>query len=283
MLAVLLWSGRAAASAPPTEPIDPAAPVDTGVPIDTVASPTTLPPGVLPPALGPLVVVPPGCFAPAPARAVFVGRLANTDQPPTTARFSLDRILAGNLDGYAGGNLVDVRYGEETHFLELGTQYIVGVAVDAESGLLVSTVREATPLFGGDAVIGANDSDIDCPRVEDPVRTLRADGTPVDTGVLTPLKGEGSSLLGAFLRPLAVAFGILVALVLVKHLLFGVGRSLREIGVAEPLPARPRGGRRHRSRAEQGPESTDELAETLDPAPADGHVATSVGVDQSGA
>jgi hypothetical protein len=208
---------------------------------------------------------------------------ANTDQPPTTARFRLDRILAGSLDGYAGGNLVDVRYGQETHFLEIGTQYIVGVAVDAESGLLASTVREATPLFGGDAVIGANDSDIDCPRVEDPVRTLLADGTPVDTGVLTPLKGQGSSLLSAVLRPLAVAFGVLVALVLVKHLVFGVGRSLREIGLAEPLPPRVRGIRRHRSAADQVPDTTDELSEALDPGGAEGQLATSVGTDQPGA
>lgn len=283
MLAVFLWSGRAMASVPPTEPVDPAAPVDTGVPVDTVTPPTTLPPGVLPPALGPLVVVPPGCFAPAPAQAVFVGELANTDQPPTTARFRLDRILAGTLAGYAGGNLVDVRYGQETHFLEIGTRYIVGVAVDAETGVLVSTVREATPLFGGDAVIGANDSDIDCPRVEDPVRTLLADGTPVDTGVLTPLKGEGSSLLSAVLRPLAIAFGVLVALVLVKHLVFGVGRSLREIGLAEPLPPRARGNRRHRSTADQVADSTDELSETLGSGATEGQVATSVGADQPGA
>ncbi len=282
MLAVLLWSGRATAGVPPTEPVDPAAPVDTGVPVETVTPATTLPPGVLPPALGPLVVVPPGCSAPAPARAVFVGQLANTDQPPTTARFRLDRVLAGNLDGYAGGNLVDVRYGEETHFLELGTQYIVGVAVDAESGLLVSTMREATPLFGGDAVIGANDSDIDCPHVEDPVRTLQADGTPVDTGVLTPLKGQRSSMMGAVLRPLAVAFGVLVGLVLVKHLVFGIGRSLREMSASEP-PPRTRGKRRHRVTAGQVPDSTVELSEAVDPAAAEGQVATSVGGDQPGA
>ncbi len=283
MLAVLLWSGRATAGVPPTEPVDPAAPVDTGVPVETVTPATTLPPGVLPPALGPLVVVPPGCLAPAPAQAVFVGQLANTDQPPTTARFRVESVLAGNLDGYTGGgNLVDVRYGEGTRFLELGAQYVVGAAVDAETGVLVSTVREATPLFGGDAVIGANDSDIDCPRVEDPVRTLRADGTPVDTGVFTPLKGGGSSMMSAVLRPLAVALGVLVALVLVKHLLFGIGRSLRDMGTGEP-PPRTRGKRRHIVTAGQVSDSPVELSEAADPAAPEGQVASSVGAHQPGA
>lgn len=239
LLAVLCCTGRALAT-PPTDPVDPNAPTDT------VATATTLALGELPPALGPLVVVPTGCVVPAAARAVFVGQLANTDLPPTTARFRLERILAGDLQGYAGGNLVDVHYGAETHFLQLGSHYIVGVAVDPTTGLLVSTVREAAPLFGGDAVIGANDSDVDCPRIEDPVRTLQADGSPVDTGVLTPLHGEGPALLAAVLKPLAIAFAVLVLLTLVKLLLFAVGRSLRDVARAEPLPPRVRQTRQHR-------------------------------------
>jgi hypothetical protein len=251
LLAVMLWSGRAMA-APPTDPVDPAAPTDTvpvdpaAVPVDPAAPTTTLAPGQLPPAQGPLVVVPTGCFAPTPARAVFIGRLTNTDVPPTTARFVLDRVLAGDVNGYSGGNLVDVHYGEETRFLTIGQRYIVGVVVDPTTGLLVSTVREAAPLFGGDAVIGANDSDIDCPRVEDPVRTLNADGSAVDTGVLTPLDGQGSSLLSAILRPFVIAFAVLLLLVLVKQSAFAVGRSLRDMGRLDPLPPAPaRPVRRH--------------------------------------
>jgi hypothetical protein len=227
------WTGRAAAT-PPTDPVDPAAPVDT------VAPSTTLAPGELPPALGPLVVVPTGCAVPAPANAVFVAQLAYTDIPPTTARFRLERVLAGNLDGFVSGRLVDVHYGDETHFLTIGSHYIIGVAVSASSGVLVSTVREAAPLFGGDAVIGANDSDVDCPRVEDPVRTLTIDGGPVDTGVLTPMKGQGGSLLSAVLRPFGVAFAVLLLLVLVKHMLFAVGRSLRDVSFAQPAPKKMR-------------------------------------------
>jgi len=199
-----------------------------------------LAPGELPPALGPLVVVPTGCAVPAPATAVFVAQLADTDVPPTTARFRVEGVLAGSLEGFVSGRLVDVNYGDETRFLAIGSRYIIGVAVSASTGVLVSTVREATPLFGGDAVIGANDSDVACPRVEDPVRTLDANGGPVDTGVLTPLKGQAGSLLSAVLRPFAVAFAILLLLVLVKHTLFAVGRSLRDVSFAQPAPKKIR-------------------------------------------
>ncbi|MCY7298989.1 MAG: hypothetical protein LH616_07255 [Ilumatobacteraceae bacterium] len=233
LLAVMSWGGRASA-APPTEPVDPTAPVDT------VAPSTTLAPGELPPTLGSLIVVPTGCAVPAPATAVFVAQLAYTDVPPTTARFRVERVLAGSLDGFVSGRLVDVRYGDETRFLTIGSHYVIGVAVSASTGVLVSTVREAAPLFGGDAVIGANDSDVDCPRVEDPVRTLTADGGSVDTGVLTPLKGQGGSLLSAVLRPFAVAFAVLLLLVLVKQAVFAVGRSLRDVSLAEPAPRKMR-------------------------------------------
>ncbi len=239
LVAALCCSGRAFAT-PPTDPSDPAAPTDTAAPTSTLA------PGELPPAQGPLVVVPSGCVVPTPARAVFIGRLTNTDEPPTTARFVVLSLLAGDIDGYTGGNLVDVHYGDETRFLTIGDRYVVGVAVDPTNGLLVSTVREAAPLFGGDAVIGANDSDIDCPRVEDPVRTLHADGSAVDTGVLTPLHGEGPALLSAIARPFLIAFAVLLLLVLVKHSIFAVGASLRQMANSEPVPRAPRPPRQPR-------------------------------------
>jgi len=253
--ALCLGAGRADATVPP-DTVDPLAPVDT-TPV-TTAPPVTMVPGPLPPAAGPLVVVPPGCAVPPAATAVFVGQLIATDQPPSTARFHLDRILSGSLDGYVGAGDVDVRYGEGAKFLTLGTQYVIGVTVDNESGVLLSTVREATPLFAGDAVIGANDSDIDCPRVEDPVRTLLVDGTAVDTGVLTPLKGHGGSLLAAVLKPLVVAFGALLALVLLKHLLFATGRSVRETvdSIGSVQYERPPRRRRHGVPSPEG----DELA-----------------------
>ncbi len=233
LLVAMSWAGRAAA-APPTDPVDPT------VPVETVAPPTTLAPGELPPALGPLVVVPTGCAVPPPATAVFIATLVDTDVPPTTARFRLERVLAGSLEGFVSGRLVDVHYGDETRFLTVGTRYVIGVAVSSSTGVLVSAVREPSPLFGGDAVIGANDSDVDCPLVQDPVRTLTADGAPIDTGVLTPMKGQSGALLSAVLRPFAVAFAVLFLLVAVKLAVFAVGRSLRDVSLAEPAPKKMR-------------------------------------------
>ena len=226
------FASTAAATVPPTVPPAPVAP---GAPASTVpVDPET----GLPAAQGPLVVLPAGCVSPALPLAVFEGVI--TDAVSTTARFRVERVLSGSLQGYLVGDLVDVRYGEETRFLAVGSSYVVGAARSAEDGLLVSTVREAAPLFGGDAVVGVNDSDVECITLVDPVRTLMPDGSAVDTGVLAPLRGNSKSLLGAVLRPVAIAFGALLALVVIKHLLFGIGRALRDMGDAPPPIERAR-------------------------------------------
>jgi len=111
--------------------------------------------------------------------------------------------------------------------------------------LVMAPVNDA-PLANGNAYLTpedtvltgnvlVNDSDVECPRVEDPIRTLALDGRPVDSGVLTPLKGQGGRLLRSVLLPLVVALGALVGLVLFKQLVFAVGRSIRELGAA-PRP-----------------------------------------------
>ncbi len=217
-----------------------ASPPDETVPTDTVAV-TTDPVGDdgLPVALGPLVVVPAGCALPPVAEVVFEGRITAANS--TTARFETQRVLAGRLDGRERApGVVDVQYGEEVRFLEIGMAYIVGAGADDATGTLGSKVRTPAPLFGGDAVIGINDSDVDCPRVEDPIRTLLPDGTSVESGVFTPLDGEGDTLLRAVFLPLGVALAILIGLVLLKQLLFAVGRSLRDLGESTPTPQRVR-------------------------------------------
>lgn len=226
-----VWCGVAAASAPPstvpptTEPAGQGKPTAPTVPIDAGNG--------LPAALGPLVVQPSGCVSPHPPLAVFEGRIS--DAVSTTARFEVQRVLAGSLDGYIVGDKVDVRYGDETRFLTIGDRYVVGVGAAASDGFLVSTVREPLPLFGGDAVVGLNDNDVECITLDEPVRTLLPDGSPVDTGVLAPLRGNGASLLGAVLRPLGIALAVLVGLVLLKHLLFAIGRTVRD-SFDEPAP-----------------------------------------------
>jgi hypothetical protein len=238
MCAAALWgSGRTIDASAPDTSGEEGAVVET-LPPDPNA--TTVPPSTialdpsngLPVAAGPLVVLPAGCVTPTPALAVFEGAIDAAVS--TTARFRVTRMLSGSLQGYEIDGLVDVQYGQETRFLEIGQSYIVGVAASAATGGLVSTVREPAPLFGGDAVVGANDSDVDCVSIADPIRTLRLDGSSVDTGVLAPLRGESKGLLGALMRPVAIAFGVLLALVLVKHLLFAIARALRDM--SDPAP-----------------------------------------------
>lgn len=72
-------------------------------------------------------------------------------------------------------------------YLDIGEQYVVGAGTNSITKRLVSTVREPAPLFGGDQVVGVNDSDVDCPPFEDPTRTLTLQGTSVESGVLAPM------------------------------------------------------------------------------------------------
>ena len=189
-----------------------------------------------PAAAGPLILSPPGCVVPPPALAIFRGRVINIDDPPTTAQFRVVSMIAGTLEGHASVNRVLVLYGREASFLKIGVEYIVGVRLDLDADRLVSKILRPAPLFGGDAVIGVNDTDLECPRIEDPISTLLSDGTSVDSGVLTPLQDSGSSLVTAFLQPLAIALAVLIGLVLVKNLLMSMGRSLRE-STGAPVPA----------------------------------------------
>lgn len=228
----LLFAGTSRAASPDDTEPDVSDTVSETV-VDSVPDETTPPSTVaidpatgLPAASGPLVAVPAGCVGPAAPLAVFEGTLVAA--VGDTARFRVDRLLAGSLKGHQSAQGVDVRYGTETRFLVEGSAYLVGAGV-ADDGALTSTVREPSPLFGGDAVIGAADSDVDCPVLDEPVRTLLVDGTAVDTGVIAPLKGSGSDLAMAVLRPLLWASGALLGLVLLKHLLFAAGRGIRDL------------------------------------------------------
>lgn len=192
-----------------------------------------------------LVPVPAGCAAPAPEQAVFVGTLVVNDA--STARFAIEQVRSGSVDGYSRGGLVDVRFGDEVRFLDVGQQYIVGAGLDPATPGLMSSVRAPAPLFGGNEVAGLDNSDVDCPRIENPVRTLLVDGTSVESGVLTPMKDARTEIVRAVAEPVAVAFLVLVGLVVLKHLVFALGRSLRDLGssgAAEPAPAKSR-NRRH--------------------------------------
>ena len=240
LLIATCWGGVARATAP-TDPAtappvtDSATPVASS-PTDTEPLPIEQPPPIVDQHVvsAPLVVVPAGCTAPPPPVAVFVATLAASDA--TTARFAVQQIRAGSLDGYAVETIVDVRYDDDIRFLHVGEQYLVGAAVDPARGLLASKVRLAAPLFGGDAVVGVNDTDVHCPSFEDGVKTLRVDGTEVDSGVLAPLKTAKRSLLKAVLKPLVVAVGVLIMLAAAKLLIFAMVRAVREGALDDDAP-----------------------------------------------
>ena len=175
--------GIPASTAPPTDAAvsttEPPATAPRGAPAVTL--PATVPLPALAsiddpdPESARLIPVPAGCAAPAVEQAVFMGTLVVHDA--ATARFIVGRVRSGSVEGFAVDGLIDVRYGDEVRFLDVGTTYIVGAAVDPEAGVLSSKVTQPAALFGGSEVAGVDASDLRCPVVDDPVRTLMIDGT----------------------------------------------------------------------------------------------------------
>ncbi len=192
-----------------------------------------------------LVPVPTGCAEPSLPDVVFVGTINEVGTPAgqpdatefETARFQVDQTRAGAMEQYAYGGVVDVRYGIDAKYLEEGHQYLVGASVDPQAGVLQSKVREPEPAFGGDQVIGAAESDVSCPALVDPVRTLEVDGTSVDAGVISPLTEAKGSILRSFLVPTLIVFGVLFGLVMLRWILTGLGYG---VGSVVRVAAEPR-------------------------------------------
>jgi hypothetical protein len=167
------------------------------------------------------VEVPSGCNEPALPELVFIGTVQDTDFQ--TARFRVDQPRAGSIQDYSYQGLVDVRYGVDTKYLVAGSQYLVAAALDPATGALTSKVGAPAPLFGGDEVIGRSESDADCPRLEDPIRTLLTNGLPVDSALLRPLEDARSDVLRSIVGPLLLALAIVFGLVLLRWILTGLG------------------------------------------------------------
>jgi hypothetical protein len=185
-----------------------------------------------------LVPVPAGCPAPELPDVVFLGTLQATDF--RTGRFHVDQVRAGDIGRYSYAGIVDVRFGIDTKYLETGTQYLIGASLDPETAVLTSKVRAAEPLFGGDEVVAAAETDVECPVLEDPIRTMLPDGSSVESGVLTPLTEAKHRLLRAILLPLGVAFAAVFALVALRWLLTGIGWGIGSLTrtMAEPREVR---------------------------------------------
>lgn len=167
-----------------------------------------------------LIPVPAGCPVPEPAAVVFVGTMTGKDDVDQVVRYRIDQPRAGSAGPWAIDGLIDVRYGADYRFLVEGEQYLVGAGFDPVYGALSSTVRPPEPTFGGNAVVGVDDSAVECPRLDDPVRTLNVDGTSVDSGVLSLLTEDRRLLLSTVAVPVAIAFAIMLVLVVLK--VFGV-------------------------------------------------------------
>jgi hypothetical protein len=170
--------------------------------------------------------LPPGCLPVAPPLAVFDGELVAHDS--VTARFRVDTLVQGSLDGYQVEDLVDVDFYDDIRYLADGSDYRVAVEIDADrTDRLRSKAKPLPALFGGNQVVGVNDPGVVCPPQVDPIVSVLADGSSIETGVLAPLLSERRSIVWAFLRPALVLLAVLVGLVLIKRTSLLVVRLIR--------------------------------------------------------
>ena len=177
-----------------------------------------------------VTTVPSSCTAPEQLRSVFVGTVSKVDA--NFVLYNVESERFGTVAELLRDGVLTVRYPiDDVKYLEVGERFLVG-AVAAPSGIrgdtpvLESKVRVPPDMFGGDAVAAVQR--VSCPDYEDPVRTLRANGDPIETGLLKPLLGDRSGLLGALLLPLGAGLGLLFLLAATRFLITGAIRGMRK-------------------------------------------------------
>ena len=250
-LAFSFGAGAAEAAAPP--PVEPA-PTPGGAPQ----------PGAQPEWLIP---VPVGCPAPTQADAVFTATMIGKDDVTQVVRFEIDQLRAGSAAPWEISGLIDVRYGPDYRFLVNGEQYLVGVGLDPTYGLPASTVRPPEPTFGGNDVVGVDDIAVDCPALDDPIRTLQVDGTSVDSGVLSLMTEDRRLLLATLAVPAAIVLVVLLGLVVLRAFGAVAFRGIFQFGRAAVTPVpdhRAVRVRTHRARGD-GEHSEDTDADDSEP------------------
>jgi hypothetical protein len=176
----------------------------------------------------PLVPVPPGCEQVPLPHVVFVGAVVDSDY--RTARFEIGQVRAGDPAPFAVDSVIDVRYGLDVQYLDVGSEYLVATSPDPVLGLLVSRIREPAPNFGGDDIVGLAEADVECPELDDPIRTMMVDGTPIKTSVLAPLLDQRGRLLGALVIPFAAVFAVVFLLAMLRLGVDGVARGIGNVG-----------------------------------------------------
>ena len=171
--------------------------------------------------------LPAGCIAPRAATATFLGELISTDD--LLATYRVVQVRGGSLGAYANSGLISVRYANrEARFLVPGETYLVGAGASELFTTLESKVRAEKELFGGDAVVGIDESDVPCPRFEDPVITLRPNGDFIDSGIFSLVAKQPTQLLQVFLLPLFFVLVFLIGLVIFKRLVQAARHSSRK-------------------------------------------------------
>jgi len=171
--------------------------------------------------------LPAGCIAPRAATATFLGELISTDD--LLATYRVVQVRGGSLGAYANSGLISVRYANrETRFLQPGETYLVGAGASELFTTLESKVRAEKELFGGDAVVGIDESDVPCPKFEDPVITLRPNGDFIDSGIFSLFAKQPTQLLQVFLLPLFFVLVFLIGLVIFKRLVQAARHSSRK-------------------------------------------------------
>ncbi|MFZ8967620.1 MAG: hypothetical protein ACO20G_01125 [Ilumatobacteraceae bacterium] len=184
---------------------------------------------VAPVVTAPLIAVPAGCPPAGVADVVFTGEVVATDV--RSARFRVATVRAGSHVEVDIGGLVDVRYGYDAQFLDVGTTYVVGASEHRDLGVLVSSTTREPVDFAGDEIIGVSEDDVICPEFDDPQMTFTADGFAVPAPLLSGLADDRSGLVTALVVP-AVVVLIVVALlatlrVSTAGVLAGVARTRR--------------------------------------------------------
>ena len=171
--------------------------------------------------------LPAGCIAPRAATATFLGELISTDD--LLATYRVVQVRGGSLGAYVNSGLISVRYADrETLFLEPGKIYLVGAGASELFTTLESKVRAEKELFGGDAVVGIDESDVPCPKFEDPIITLLPNGDLIDSGIFSLITSQPTQLLQVFLLPLFFVLVFLIGLVFIKRLIQAARRSSRK-------------------------------------------------------
>jgi hypothetical protein len=177
-----------------------------------------------------VTTVPTSCTTPEPLRSVFVGEVSRVE-----ANFVLFDVVSeryGTVVDLLRDGVLTVRYPiDDVRYLDVGRRFLVG-AVAAPSGIrgdvpvLESKVRVPPDMFGGDAVAAVQR--VSCPDYEDPVRTLRVNGDPIDTGILRPMLSDRAGLLRAVLLPIGAGLGLLFLLAATRVLIAGSIRGMRK-------------------------------------------------------